>query len=179
MRSHPRFWGFVLLIVLSGCAGVSRFEKGPLVAFGEPMEGNPAPNYYLIRINLEKQSDTRVQQALLRLNPEAPPSPINGLRPELVARYLKPFSPPPQWPQAWREQSRADETFAGGGFNIAFKQGRLVYVGICSNCAGTRQSPVVGTPDGLHFYSLPLRRDQLIDVFGLPARIYRVNEVRY
>ena len=52
-------------------------------------------------------------------------------------------------------------------------------LGICSNCAGERHSPVVGTPDGLAFYPLPLSEPQMRAVFGAPERLRKVREITY
>jgi hypothetical protein len=48
-----------------------------------------------------------------------------------------------------------------------------------SHMENGRESPIVGTPDGQHFYELPLTERQITEVFGSPDRIYKVNEVRY
>lgn len=71
------------------------------------------------------------------------------------------------------------EAYSGAGFYVSFKNGRLAWVGICSNCAGERHSPIVGTPDGLRFYALPLSRHQITEVFGQPDKIRKVREVTY
>ncbi|UZD65753.1 hypothetical protein [Marinobacter sp. AN1] len=169
----------LLATLLTGCANVSRFEKGPLVAHGEEIDGSGEPLYYVVGIDLGKAGDSRPLEALLRLSPDSPPVSIGALRPQQVARYLPPFVPPPQWPDSWKQKSRENDAYTGGGFHIVFREGRLLSVGICSHCAGQREEPVVGTPDGQHWYALPLTRQQVIDVFGHPDWVHRVNEVRY
>ena len=165
--------------VLCGCAGVSRYERGPLVAFGEDLEGASEPLYYLVNIDSRRRADSRVMTALVKLGPEAPAMPVGELRPETVARLLPRFSPPPQWPQHMRQKALADESYEGGGFHLTFRESRLVSLGICSHCAGDRHSPVVGTPDGLFFYTLPLTRKQVEDVFGPAFKVRSAREVTY
>lgn len=171
--------GILLAVTLSSCAKVSRFEKGSLVAHGELIEGSHEPLYYKIWIDLKKSTDVHTMRSLLKLSPDSPPVALEKLRPELVAHYLPPFIPPPQWPDAWKQKAKEDEVYAGGGFNIRFKEGQLLSIGICSHCAEGREHPIVGTPDGKHFYTLPLTEKQVIEVFGPPGRIYKVGEVRY
>lgn len=71
------------------------------------------------------------------------------------------------------------EDYSGGGFHITFKNGQLVYFGVCSHCFGGREHPIIGTPDGDEFYALPLTEKQLENIVGSPGRVYKVNEVRY
>ena len=169
----------LLLGLLTGCADVSRFEQGPLVAHGERLEQAREPLYYSIGIDVAAAYDERLMHARLQLSPDAPPLALAELSPALVSRYLPPFVPPPQWPEAWKQKARETRAYAGNGFHIDFKHGDLAFVGICSHCAGGRESPVVGTPDGGRLFALPLTEQQLREVFGAPQRIYRVNEVRY
>ena len=164
---------------LSACANVSRFEKSALVAHGERLEGSQEPLYYKIWIDFKKPVDTRVKGPLLKFSSDSPPIAIGELKPALVARHLPPFIPPPQWPAAWKEKAKADDSYEGNGFHISFRDGQLQAVGICSHCAGDRSSPVVGTPDGEHYYPLPLTERQITDVFGSPDRIRKVNQVYY
>lgn len=165
--------------LLTACAGVSRYDRGPLAAFGEPLDQAPEPLYYLVRIEAERPADPRVMGALLKLGPEAPPLAIAALRPEAVSPYLPAFVPPPQWPETLKQKARQFDEYHGGGFYVAFRNGRLVSVGICSHCAGERHSPVVGTPDGLAFYTLPLSEPQMRAVFGAPERLRKVREITY
>jgi len=171
--------GILLAVTLSACANVSRFEKGSLVAHGELLDGSREPLYYSIWVDFKKSVDASTMSSLLKLSPDSPSIALGKLRPELVARYLAPFTPPPQWPEAWKEKAKEDEVYAGGGFNIRFKEGQLLSVGICSHCAEGREHPIVGTPDGHHFYILPLTERQITEIFGPPDRIYKVGEVRY
>lgn len=175
-----RFLILILLTaILPACAHVSRFEKNSLVAFGEALDGSSEPLYYLVRIDLKTSVDSRIMSSHLKLSPDSSPVALEALSPELVASYLPPFSPPSQWPEALKLKAKEDQIYAGNGFNIVFKEGRLLFVGICSNCAGGSEHPLVGTPDGQHFYSLPLTERQVVEVFGAPDRIYNVGEVRY
>lgn len=173
------FIGILLTVTLSGCANVSRFEKDSLVAHGELLDGSQEPLYYSIQVDLKQSVDARTISSLLKLSSDSPPIAIKQLRPELVSRYLPPFIPPPQWPEAWKQKAKEDDAYTGNGFYIRFKDGQLLSVGICSHCAGGRENPIVGTPDGQHFYMLPLTEQQVTDVFGSPDRIYKVHEVRY
>lgn len=169
----------LLTIMLPGCANVSRFEKNNLVAFGERLEGSQEPLYYLVRIDVQKSDDARVMSSRLKLSPDSPPLTLEELRPAAVADFLSPFTPPPQWPDTWKQKANAEDVYAGNGFHIRFEGGQLLSVGICSHCAGGREQPMVGTPDGQHFYTLPLTEQQVIEVFGAPDRIDKVGEVRY
>ena len=174
------FWmGILLAGMLFACANVSRFEKESLVAHGEILDGAQEPLYYLIWVDFNKSVDTRIMGSLVKLAQDAPPLSIAELRPELVAQYLPPFTPPPQWKDSWKQKAKEDDDYTGGGFHIKFKNGRLLSVGICSHCAGGIEYPIVGTPDGQQFYELPLTEKQVTEVFGSPNRIYKVHEVRY
>ncbi len=164
---------------LSACAHVSRFEKDALVAHGEVLNGATEPLYYSIYVDCSRAVDTCILNASLKLTPDAEPLTLLQMRPDLVARYLSIFIPPANWPQQWKEKAKDEDAYAGGGFHIRFKNGSLLSVGICSHCAGGREHPVVGTPDGHRFYSLPLTEQQLTEVFGKPDRLYMATEVRY
>lgn len=76
-------------------------------------------------------------------------------------------------------EASVDDIYTGGGFNIRFKDGQLLSVGICSHCARGKKKPIIGTQDGKHFYMLPLTEQQFTEVSGPADRIYKVNEVRY
>jgi hypothetical protein len=158
---------------------VSRLEMTGLAAYGETLEGYGETVYYLVSIDAEAASDPRVMAANLRMSPEAAPIALSQLDPGVTAKYLSPFVPPPQWPDQWKQKARQRDAYAGNGFHIEFKNGRLAYIGICSHCAGERASPLVGTPDGSRFFPLPLTEAELTAVFGQPSRIYPVGEVRY
>lgn len=162
-----------------GCAGVSRYERGPLVAFGESLDGGTEPLYYLVSIDARRRADQRVMAALVKLGPTAPAMAIGELRPEEVARVLPRFSPPPQWPPHMRQKALEDDSYQGGGFFVTFRDGRLVNLGACSLCAGERHSPVFGTPDGRAFHALPMTHGQAEEVFGPAFRVRRVREVTY
>ena len=173
-------WMAVFLTgTLSACANVSRFENDALVAYGEQLNGARETLYYSIFVDGGRVVDTHIMDVFLKLTPDASPLPLSELRPELVAKYLPPFIPPPQWPEHWKNKAKEEDAYSGGGFHIKFNNSRLLSLGICSHCFGGREHPIIGTPDGHTFYSLPLTEQQLIEVFGPPNRIYKVNEVRY
>ena len=178
-RQYVYVLAMLVLVLASGCANVSRYEAGPVVAFGQRLDGADEPLYYLIRIEGDVQGTMQSSSVLLQLAPDAPAVAVTALAPELVARYLPAFEPPPQWPEQWKAKAREKTTFAGGGFHIRFSNGRAEYVGICSHCAGELEQPVIGSSATNNFYTLPLTALQLIEVFGEPTRLYKVNEVRY
>ncbi|MDG6774002.1 hypothetical protein QCB45_06635 [Thiomicrorhabdus sp. ZW0627] len=167
------------LFLMSGCANVSRYQKSDIVAFGENLNQSKQPLYYLIRLNAKDGSEIHSPDFLIKFTDEAPPVPFKNLTPELVAKYLPPFVPPPQWPQYIREKALRDQGFQGNGFYVAFRQNQFLAFSACSLCGGKDYSPVVGKSDGSAFYPLPLTLEQLTDVFGKPDRLYKVGEVRY
>ena len=173
------FIGILLATTLSACANVSRLQRESLVAFGEQLNGASAPLYYLIRLDLMKSATARTTSFFLKLSPDSPAIAFSDLRPELVASYLPPFTPPKEWPEFLKEKAKKDVAYAGGGFHITFENNRPTYIGICSHCNNGREYPTVGTPDGQHLYTLPLTEQQLSEVFGSPDRVYKVSEVRY
>lgn len=168
-----------LAAIVSACANVSRFEKSSLVAFGQPLGNSKEPLYYLIRIDLKRPASSRVMDSQLKLSPDSPAIALVDIQPEFVARYLPPFISPPQWPEEWKLKAKEQQVYAGNGFNITFKEGQLIFIGICSHCAGERHDPIVATPGGQNFYTLPLTERQVIEVFGHADHISKVNEVRY
>jgi len=175
-----RIWLVVFFAgTLSACANVSRFEKDALVAHGEELNGANGPLYYSIFVDGSRAVDARILNVYLKLRPDAAPLMLSEMRPDIVAKYLPMFIPPPNWPEQWKKKANEEDAYSGGGFHIKFKNGSLLSVGICSHCAGGREHPVVGTPDGHSFYSLPLTEQQLIEVFGKPDRLYMVTEVKY
>lgn len=178
-RMRWTWLGILVASLLSACAGTSRLETDALVAFGSRVDGALEPLYYLVRIDIEELANARIMSSLVKFSPEAPPMPIAELRPQEVARYLLPFSPPPQWPDYFKQKAKAYDEYHGGGFYVAFKDDRLVSLGICSHCGEGREAPIVGTPDGRHFYPLPLTEQQVTEVFGSPDRIRQVREVTY
>lgn len=164
---------------LTACANVPRLQRESLVAFGEQLDGASEPLYYLIRLDLKKSTNARTTDFSLKLSADSPAVTLKELHPELVARYLPPFTPPKEWPEHLKEKARNDVIYAGGGFHITFENDRPIYVGICSHCYIGREYPAVGTPDGQHLYVLPLTERQMAEVFGSPDRIYKVGEDRY
>ncbi|WP_291012827.1 hypothetical protein [Hydrogenophaga sp.] len=167
--------------MLLACAGVSRFEKGVIVAHGERLEGASEVLYYLISIDLgqDDAADQEVVRVRLKLAADAPMLPLSALRPEVVAKYLPRFVAPSQWPASWRKKAEDDDAYAGGGFYLRFEKGRLVSVSICSHCSGGRESPVVGAAHGPSPFKLPLSISQLVEVFGSPDRLRSAREVTY
>lgn len=172
-------WIIVAMLLVSGCANVSRYQSGSVVAYGERLDGAAEPLYYAIRLDQDGVIDAHAGGVLLKLAAEAEPVAISALTPELVAQFLPAFEPPPQWPRHLQEKARRDDAYAGGGFHIRFSAGRLQSVGICSHCEGRIEAPVVGSRETGVLYRLPLTRQQLVDVFGEPERLDNVNEVRY
>jgi len=164
--------------ILSACANVSRFEKNGLVAYGEQLNGASERLYYLILVE-GNALDSDTMSVQIKLTPETSPVSVSELSPAFAGKYLQPFTPPSQWPEQWKKKAGQEDSYTGGGFNIRFKDNHLVSLGICSHCAGIREHPIIGRPDGEVFYSLPLTEQQMIEVFGNPKRIYRVNEVGY
>ena len=174
-----KVWTIIILAgVLSACANVSRFERAGLVAYGEPLNDAGEPLYYSILLK-GNALETCASKVKLRLAPEAAPVSVSELSPVLVAKYLQPFIPPPQWPERWKKKAMEEDSYAGGGFHVRFVDKRILSIGICSHCSGMLEHPVIGTSDGERYYSLPLTERQMIEVFGAPERIYKVNEVRY
>lgn len=171
--------GTIWMFLISSCANVLRFEKENLVAFGEKLDKSPEPLFYLVRVDMTKTIDNEVNNFYLKLSSDTPPIALKELTPELVGKNLNPFIPPFQWPNKMKQKIKGDEAFSGNGFYISFKDGKLFNLSICSHCANGRENPIVGTPDGQHFYTLPLTELQVIEVFGTPNRVYKVNEVRY
>lgn len=165
--------------ILAGCANVSRFEKDALVAHGEHLNGSPETLYYTLFIESDRVADANIMKVFLKLTPDAAPILLSEMKPESVAKYLPRFIPPPQWPEHWKKKATEYEAYVGGGFHITFDHGRFISIGICSHCSGGREYPIIGAPNGHEFYTLPLTEQQLIDVFGSPSRVYKVNEVRY
>lgn len=170
----------LIVFLLIGCANVSRIEKDSLIAFGELLDDAHEPLYYLIRIDVNKTADKRVLFSQVKLTQNAPALSLAELQSEFVSKFLPAFTPPPQWPDSWKQKTKEYDAYSGKGFLIKFnKKGQLLFVGICSHCEGKIEHPIVGTPNGNNFYDLPLTIRQFSEVFGLPTRIYKVNEVRY
>lgn len=168
-----------LMILLSACANVSRFEKDILVAHGEPFDGAKEPIYYSIFIDGSHHAEKRILSALVKLSPNTPALPVSELKPDIVSKYLPKFIPPQNWPENLKNEASEYDAYSGGGFHINFKEGAFISLGICSHCSGNREHPIVGTPDGKTFYTLPLTKQQLMAVFGKPDRVYKVSEIRY
>ncbi|WP_459943610.1 hypothetical protein [Desulfocastanea catecholica] len=110
---------------------------------------------------------------------EASPVSFARLRPEVVAPYLEAFVPPSQCLESWKQKSMEYEHYFGAGFQIKLMDGHLVSVVICSHCDAIIQSPVVGMPDGLKFYALPLSEPEIAEVFEAAEKTRKVREVTY
>lgn len=169
----------LLLASLVGCANIWRMENGPLTAFSESVTESPEPRFSMLWVNLQKQSDSRVLQAQVKLAEDAPLTPIGALRPEFVARYLPAWEPPPQWPEIVKAKARQDDNYQGGGIYVSFREGRLVFVSLVSRQGGERFAPQLAAPGSTELLTLPLSRAEMEAVFGTPRRLYRVSEVRY
>jgi hypothetical protein len=138
------------------------------------------PLYYSIGIDIDRSTDNSILNSRIKLANNAPNLSLAELNPDFVAIFLSPFTPPHQWPDSWKKKAKEDDLYSGGGFFIKFNEkGRLLFVGICSHCENQREYPIVVTPDGKSHYTLPLTIKQFSDVFGLPTRKYKVNEIRY
>lgn len=183
MPNSSHFWLLCLvlfsLLTLSGCSNVSRFEKGPIIAYGEPLDNSKQPLYYSIYFNAAKVDDPHVLNLYIKFSKQSPSFTIKQLTPSLVAKHLAPFIVPSQWPETWKAQARQEESYAGNGFHIRFKDNKLLSIGLCSHCSGRHDFPIIGTTDGNHFYTLPITEPQLIQLFGKANKLYKTNEVRY
>ncbi|RRJ82768.1 hypothetical protein [Aestuariirhabdus litorea] len=162
-----------LLCLLTACASVTRLEKGALVAHGEPLDGAAEPLYYILALDLRQLGEVERQRLVVKLAAEAELLTLSALTPERVSGYLPRAQPP-----VIRRDAPAGEAYSGGGFYLRFEAGRLQFLGLCSHCAGGRQSPLIGRVGG-ELLGLPLTGTQLEALFGAPDRVYRVNEVRY
>jgi hypothetical protein len=169
------------LILLTACANVSRFEKGPFVAFGQKLDGRPEPLYYLMRMDLSNSKPAETPAFSLKLSENGPPVPWNHLTADTVSAHLPKFVPPPVWPKEWKAEAAKRDAYEGAGYYIAFRDGRLEYLGLCSHCGKDfpEPAPGIGPPDGSIFFRLPVTKEQLVRVVGEPDRVYKVSEVRY
>lgn len=149
-----------------------------MIAFGETLDGADEPLFYSILVKGEA-IDERAKDVRVKLAPEATSVSVAELTPAFTARYLEPFVPPRQWPEQWKAKAMEEESYSGGGFHVRFRDNRLISIGMCSHCEGVREHPTLGVPNGDAFYSLPLTRQQMLEVFGAPERLYKVGEVRY
>jgi len=172
-------WLALVGLILSGCANTSRFETGPVTAFGGALGQDDGVRYYLVDVDVLGLSPGQLPALSLPLPGARHPLRLSELTPTLTAQYLPRFVPPPQWPDTWKEKARLYPAFEGSGFYIGFGESGLKSVGLCSHCAGGRQAPGLCTADGQICHVLPLTRAQLVELVGPPDREYRVNEVRY
>jgi len=169
------------LILLTACANVSRFEKGAFVAFGQKLDGSPEPLYYLMRMDLSRSNPAETPAFSLKLSENGPPVPWDRLTVDTVSAHLPKFVPPPVWPEKWKAEAAKRDAYEGAGYYIAFRDGRLEYLGLCSHCGKDfpEPPPGIGPPDGATFFRLPVTEAQLVSVVGRPDRIYNVREVSY
>ncbi|MCL7751381.1 hypothetical protein LV475_07195 [Guyparkeria hydrothermalis] len=165
--------------LLTACANTTRFEAGPITAFGGEIEATDAERFYLLRIDTRELPADELPALALPLPGAERPVTLEALTPAEVARYLPRFEPPPQWPETWKARARAYPSFEGDGYFIGFGDIGLESVSLCSHCAGQRQSPSLCTADGRVCHRFPLTRDQLVALVGPPGREYKVIEVRY
>lgn len=165
--------------ILMGCASMSRYERGNLVAFGEKINEEERPLYYLLRVENPDGLDSISPEFFVKLSPDAEPVRLNDLKPDYAAKYLERFEPPPQWPQKLKEKALLYDSYEGNGFYVSFSKGRLHSFGACSSCGGMKNSPVFGKDDGSVFRELPLTFEQMVEIFGSPDHLYKVREVTY
>lgn len=174
------FFYALLILFVSGCANTSKFVKAPLTAYGtKGTDGNETVRYFMLGIDLKKYPEEPLPPFQVELSPGSIPIQSLELTVEKTAMYLPPFVPPPQWPEHWKEEARKDRSFEGNGIYISFREGKLIYFGICTNCGGKHFTPRIGDADGNALYPMPLTLEQISDIFGPPDRLYNVNEIRY
>jgi len=171
-------------VLLSACAAnTARIEKGALVGYGTVADG---PSFDSLGMDVERHGEKGIPVFCVQLSEDAGPSRSDALTREYVERYLPPFQWPRYWPDIWREKARAYEQFEGNGYFITFREGRLasIYLGVREsdpvNPVTRPTTPArVGPADCGHLYSLPITREQFVEIFGPPDRADTVNEVYY
>jgi len=170
-------------LAATGCAHVSRFEKGPFVAFGEPLHGSPEPLYYLLRLDLTDADPDEAPLFSVQLATDTPPIAWHRLTPSLVAAHLPPFVPPAAWPERRKAEAARRTAFEGGGCHVAFLGERLEFLSLFAVGPGPGAAPdpapAIGSADGIVLRRLPLTEAELIEAVGEPDRILRVREVTY
>ena len=162
---------YIILIcaVFAGCANVSRFEKGRVIAFGEPLGTDSTPLYYIIGIDLEKSEELEIPRLYLKI-PNGPPLQVDKITPKIARQYLTETIP--LHIPVWKRSNL--EIFVGHGYRLEFIDNILVYAGISDISQGPK--PAIGiSKDKL--YILPLTEKQLIEIVGKPDNIYKVLEV--
>ena len=174
------FFFALLVLFVGGCANTSKFIKEPLIAYGmKGTDGNDTVRYFMLRIDLKKYPDNPLPPFLIELTPGAAPIQFIELTAEKTAMYLPSFVPPPQWPDHWKAEARKEQSFEGNGIYISFKEGKLIYFGICTDCGGKHFAPRIGGATGNALYPMPLTLEQLSEIFGPPEKLYDVSEIRY
>lgn len=178
---------YLLLITcfcfFAACSSIPRLEKEGIVAYGFQ---NGDPMYDMISIKIEKVPGKIVPPFCVQLSPSADLLRSDQLTELTVSKYLPEFEIPKYWPQTWKLKALENHDFVGNGFFISFKNGRLQFLGM-----GTRQqdpdepitkpvSPAkVGPADCHSIFTLPLTREQFVEIFGEPDREGSVSEVYY
>lgn len=168
---------------LAACSSVPRLEKEGIVAYGFQ---NGSPRYDNISIKIENTPGKIVPLFCVQLSPSADPLRSDQLTELTVSKYLQEFEIPKYWPQTWKLKALENQDFVGNGFYLSFKNGTLQFLGM-----GTRQqdpdepitkpvSPAkVGPADCQSIFTLPITREQFVEIFGQPDREGFVNEVYY
>ena len=171
------------LCSLAACNSIPRLEKEGIIAYGYQ---NGAPMYDSISIKIEKVPGKVVPLFCVQLSPSADPLRSDQLTELTVSKYLPEFEIPKYWPQTWKLKALENQDFAGNGFYISFNNGNIQFLGM-----GTREqdpdepitkpvSPAkIGPADCLSIYTLPLTREQFVEIFGQPDRDDSVSEVYY
>jgi len=142
--------------------------------------------YDRIFIKIEKVPGKVVPLFCVQLSPSVDPLRSDQLTELTVSKSLPEFEIPKYWPQTWKISALENQDFVGNGFYISFKNGSLQFMSM-----GTRQqdpdepitkpvSPAkVGPADCLSIYTLPLTKEQFVEIFGQPDRDDKVSEVYY
>jgi hypothetical protein len=153
---------WILMVMLlagtvSACASVSRFEKDALTAYGEKLDGSCESLYYSILIDLGDAVDSSTLNTQLKLRSDAPPMPLSDLGPDVVAKYLPRFSPPPQWPEKWKKKAQEQDAYTGGGFHIVFKKTASYPSAYARTALEAGSIQLLGLQMGMHFIHSPLQ----------------------
>ncbi len=180
-----RIFPFLIFSLLSlvACSNVPRMEKPGIVAYGFK---NGEPLYDNISVDVEKSPGKVIPLFCVKLSSTAEPLRTDQLTESTVSEHLPEFQIPEYWPDLWKKKALENKDFEGNGFYILFKNGSLKSLGM-----GTRQSdpiepitkPVsparIGPADCRTLYTLPITREQFVEIFGEPNREYMVREVYY
>lgn len=178
---------FLLAIFLSGCSNVSVYKNDSVTAYGGAgVDGSSEAVYYLVKINIHSIPVNIADQILLTLPNVQNQVSLSQLSLELVSRTMPPWEPPNQWPEYVKQktldenQKRKIEDFAVDGTYIAFKNGKLGEISLCSHCEGNRYVTAALSRKGLpNQYRLPLTEAQLREIFGEADSITTQHEIYY